>query len=164
MNTNTIFELYPQVGINNVKFGMSPEQVAMELGDPEEVWVNENNELVEERAHLNITYTALDKELCHFGFGKKMNHVMFSGVNVFHSKPDKIIKKMMTIDDKPYFFVGSIFFMKLGISLSGFYDEDEDEDEDDKAIALYNHHDYDDLLPQMELFTDMMKREYNKDF
>lgn len=160
MNIDTIFELYPHVGINNIKFGMSPEQVAIYLGEPEEVWENENNELIEERSYLNITYTASDKKLCHFGFGRRMNYVMFSGVNIFHAEPDEIIKKMMEMDDCPYFFVGSVFFMKLGVSLTGFYDEDED----DKAIALFNHHDYDDLLPKMEVFTDMMKREYNKLF
>lgn len=158
INLNTIFDLHPNVGINNVKFGMRAEQVAAELGKPEEAWENDNNELVEYRSFLNITYSSKDKRVTHFGLDRKMKFVMFFGINVFHDNPDILLKKMMTMDRTPYYFLGSVFFMKLGITLTDLYDENED----DKAIAIFNHHDYDSLLPKMKAFTDITKLKHNE--
>jgi hypothetical protein len=93
MNTNESFEVIPLVGAGSIKFGMTPEQVENFIGVADTSIVNEQNELVEFRSFMNITYTkAPQNGVCHIGFGRQMEVVIYGGTPVFRENPDLVIK------------------------------------------------------------------------
>lgn len=160
MNVNESFELYPLKGAGVIKFGMSEADVASLLGACDDCIID-NSQLTEFRADMNFSYTkSANGELIHIGFGKYMNSVTFDGVNIFKSHPDLVIKKLIECDNAPYLSFGMVFFMKLGIYLTGFHDDDLDQ----KSLVLFKDKTYEQYIPEMELFIDVMKRKYGKTY
>ncbi|EHM40259.1 hypothetical protein [Hafnia alvei] len=158
MDVNTIFEIHPKKGAGVIKFGMRRDKVNNLLGVNDDYMID-NNRLVEFRSDMNISYTAdPDGKVFHIGFSKGMNLVMFDSVNIFHDNPDIVINKLIEHDDCPYLSLGMVFFMKLGITLTGFHDDDSEQ----KSLAVFNHSEYEQYIDDMEPFIDAMNNKYHK--
>lgn len=133
MDENTLFEIHPLNGVNNVSFGMSPSLVAQEFGVPESKIQNHLNQLVEFRSFMNVAYSDPDLSLCHVGFGRQMSGVFLGGVNLFGDPPGDVLKKLIDLDGEPYLYLGFVVFLRIGISLTGFHDDDIDQ----KSVTLF---------------------------
>ena len=161
MNTNERFEIVPHAGAGSIKFGMTPEQVENAIGVTDTSIINDQDELVEFRSAMNITYSkAPQHRVCHIGFGRQMEEVMFGETPVFRVNPDLVIKKIMELDPEPYLFVGFIIFLKLGITLTGFHDDDID----NKALAVFEHNEYEEYIHAMKPFKKVMNEEFGKGY
>ncbi|EPE1340742.1 hypothetical protein ACSGVL_003342 [Salmonella enterica] len=149
MNINTTFELYPNKGAGLIEFGMSPDDVEHILGKSDDSRVDRTKRLMEFRSFMNVSYTSPPTQMVnHIGFGRQMKNIIFDDVNVFSADPEIVIKKLMKYDNSPYLSLGMIFFMKLKISITGFHDGFLDQ----KAIAIFSHDDYEEYIPEMELY------------
>lgn len=161
MDVNMVFEIYPKKGAGVINFGMKKDEVNNLLGVSDDYIIDNNHRLIEFRSDMNISYTVdPDGRVFHIGFSKGMNFVTFDSVNIFHDNPDVVIKKLIEYDNCPYLSLGMVFFMKLGITLTGFHDDDSDQ----KSLVVFNHSEYEQYIDDMELFIDVMNDKYHKTF
>ena len=102
-------------------------------------------ERIEFRSFMNVAYDDLLK-VNHIGFGRQMLNVQFEGLNIFKEEPMLVLKNLSLKDGKPYFYLGSVVFLNLGISTTGFYEDDISK----KAISLFKKGAWDKRISKMK--------------
>jgi hypothetical protein len=133
----TTFTFVPFVGPSPLRFGMTPEEVAALVGDPERLFPDPFGNRSESRAGYSLGYDAKSGELTEAVFSK--GELLFHGVNLFAIA--NVIDFLRKYDESPQMAVGMIFFVKLGLRLSVFHD-----DESQKAIGVTARGHWDEFL------------------
>lgn len=116
------FTVEPFVGPLPLQFGMTPTEVEAILGPPDRVFPDHFGNMSESRKHLSIGYSAATGLLIEVVFAPG-SQLFFQGQNLFSvSNPIDFLRKS---DPLPQLCVGFVFFLMLGIRLSGFHDHDD---------------------------------------
>lgn len=116
------FEINPYVGPLPLRLGMTQDQVAEVLGQPQVV---SKNRLGEPTHNFDFCAVGYDKDTLsanYFGFTPG-GSVAYKGVSLFNNP--NALRFMLEEDGEPIEFVGFILLLKLGVSLSGFHDNDQ---------------------------------------
>jgi hypothetical protein len=114
----TTFAFAPFVGPTPIRFGMTPEEVASLVGNPERVFPDPFGNRTESRTGYSLGYDANSGQLTEAVFSK--GELLFHGVNLLAIA--NVIDFLRNYDASPQTAVGVIFFLKLGLSLTGFND------------------------------------------
>jgi hypothetical protein len=141
------FTIEPFVGALPLRFGMRPEEVAAIVGPPSGIYLSSFEDQCEERSTLSM-------DLAYHRETGKLNELVFApgsilyfnGQNLFDVS--NVIDFLRQSDSDPKIAVGMVFFLKLGIRLSGFHDGDESQ----KAVGVTPKGHWDEF---MEDFEDM---------
>ena len=152
----TDWTIHPYVGVGQLKFGMTPDEVAAILGPPEGSRpVASTGELRErrEKSALQAVYAAGDRRLVELGFSPPIAGLEFDGVRLFTSPSHDALREILRRDPAPLADVGFVVFFDLGLSLTGF----DDDDEDDKAVTVFDKGRWDEIRPQMQKFVFLAK-------
>jgi hypothetical protein len=139
----------PFQGVNSIKFGMSPEEVANILGASDTVSENHLKQRIEFRSFANFAYSSEEPRiLCHIGFGRQMSRVIFDNINFFEDDSNSVLRRLIIKDSAPMLYLGFLVFIKLGISLTGFHDQDISQ----KALSLFEEGAWDKRSSRMKEF------------
>jgi len=117
---------------------MTPEEVAALIGDPDRVFPDPFGNRSELRSGYSLGYDANSGQLTEAVFSK--SELLFHGVNLF--AVDNVIDFLRKHDASPQTAVGVIFFLKLGLSLTGFHDGEDDQ----KSISVTRKGHWDEFL------------------
>lgn len=137
----TTFTLEPHVGALPIRFGMSQNEVSRVLGPPKRVTTNFLEEREEQWDSVFIRYSGsggvIDLSLVppatlHFHGNELLN------------APDPIVV-LLGSDPDPFEWVGSVIFLAIGVSLTGYHDGDHSE----RAITIFAPGRYDDYRSQL---------------
>lgn len=134
----TMFTFEPLVGPLPLRFGMTPNEVAALVGSPDRVSPDPFGNRTESRSGYSLGYDATSGLLVEAVFTKR--ELYFHSVNLFSI--DDVINFLRKYDDSPQSAVGVIFFLKLGLSLTGFHDGEEDP----KSISVTRKGHWDEFL------------------
>jgi len=133
MNVLDIKKIFSYIGIDKVRFGMSPDEVASIWGTAEHGSENFLNELVEFRNGISTTYSH-GKMLVEVGLPKNCTNVELNNIPIFlPSKKDRL-RQLLALDRSPMEDVGMIVFKDLSISITGF----EHSDDSDLAMSVFS--------------------------
>lgn len=116
-----MFTFIPFVGPLPLRFGMTPKEVAELVGDPERVFPDPFGNRSELRSDYSLGYDAESDQLIEAVFSK--GELLFHEIDLFTVV--NVIDFLRKYDATPQMAVGMIFFVKLGLRLSGFHDGDE---------------------------------------
>ena len=144
------FEIHPLIGVGAIEFGMTPSQVAYLIGPPDDFEVDEsNNERREFRREngLQAVYSE-NRGLVELGFSRNISELCFYGKAVFSLPELDVINQIIDADNHPYFLLGFVVFLSLGITLTGFHDENEDQ----KAVTVFEKGRWDSMKANMKPF------------
>jgi hypothetical protein len=123
-----VFIFEPLIGPLPLRFGMSPEEVAAVVGVPERMLPDAFGNRTESRRGYSVGYDATSGRLNEVVFSK--GELFFHGVDLFCVTD--VVDFLRKYDANPQVAVGMIFFVKLGLRLSGFHDGGEQQ----QAIGL----------------------------
>jgi hypothetical protein len=134
--TNMGFEIIPFVGVGELRFGMTPTEIADILGVPlsKDVGRNYYEERVEYRscADVVVSYDKNSNTAAEFGFGQTIRELSYMKQKIFLMPELDALRLLIDRDSNPYESVGFVIFPNLGISMTGFHDNDPDE----KAVSV----------------------------
>lgn len=125
---NLNFEIYPHVGLGNVRFGMSELEVAPFLGRPEHVSRNWKGEVEEYRPGLKVVYVASSATEC---VAMSPAKAIYKGVDLLAT--DDPIALLKVDDPAPFLFAGTTVFIGLGIAITGFSEPHDP----DSSVAVF---------------------------
>lgn len=149
---NTRFEIQPNVGVGSLKFGMTADEVAAEIGIPDCI-EDEGDEIRElrEKNDLHVVYAKDGTGVVEMGFGRGVKLLQYDGMYVFKEKPLDILKHIVGLGNEPYESNGFLVFLDIGITFTGFHDLDEDDEDDnsDKAVTVFKLGRWDDTRYRM---------------
>ena len=149
MDVKTDFELKPYVGAGDITFGMTPNNVELLIGKPEDISVNHLKQRVEFRSFMNVGYSEDEKQsLVHVGFGRQMEGVRFKDIFIFIENDKVVLQKLINEDRQPFFYLGFVVFLNLGIALTGFHDNDISQ----KAVTQFVRGAWDKRIPKLKPF------------
>lgn len=138
-----MFTVEPFVGPLPLRFGMTPKKVATIVGVPDRVFTDPVNGRSEWRTGLSLGYDAKTGQLNEVVLSQ--GELYFQGVNLFAvADPIGFLRK----HDSPQLAVGMIFFVNLGLRLSGLHDRDDRQ----RAIGLATKGHWDELADDFEPF------------
>ena len=115
-----MYSIEPFVGPLPLRFGMTPGEVAALIGDADHVFTDPVDGISESRAGLSLGYDAQHGLLSDAVFSA--GGLSFHEVNLF--EVDDVINFLRGYDNFPEVAVGMVFFLGLGLRLSGFHDGD----------------------------------------
>lgn len=127
-----IERIFPYIGVDNIKFGMNPEEVASIWGTADRVRTNFLNESVEFRNGISTTYSH-EKKLVEIGIPKECTNVKLNDIPIFIPPKKDRLAQLLALDSSAWEDVGMIAFKNLGISITGF----EDSDDSDVAMSVF---------------------------
>lgn len=116
----TVFNFEPFVGPLPLRFGMTPKEVETLVGRPDSVASDPFGNPTESRLGYWLGYDANSGELVEAVFSK--GELRFHGVNLLDA--GNVIDVLRKYDASPQQSVGMIFFVGLGIRVSGVSDDD----------------------------------------
>ena len=128
------FEILLHVGVGPLRFGMTPAEVAAQLGPPKISRRNMLKKLSESRGRIATMYEKDTDRLTEVGFSRFVENLTYRGMNIFKDPDQAVLKKLGNEDGKPYQVLGFIVLLNLGITLTGFHDENEDQ----KACTVFS--------------------------
>ncbi len=146
------WDIQPYVGVGQLKFGMTPDEVAAVLGPPDGSRFNADMQEIRERRResaLQAVYSANDKRLVELGFSSPISELRFDGVQLFSAKSDEALRHVIQHDGDPFVTHGFIVFLGLGITMTGF----DDDDEAQKAVTVFEKGRWDAVKPRMHKFV-----------
>lgn len=155
MKANEKFAILPYQGAGSIRFGMSPSEIKGLIGAPDQVSTNHLKQRVEFRSFMNVAYTpSMDQHsvLTHIGFGRQMEMVLIEDVNLFKDDPIGVLNRLMLVDSRPMTYLGFVVFFELGIALTGFHDNDVSQ----KAVTVFEKGAWDNRVPKMNPFEEVM--------
>lgn len=144
--------IHPYVGVGQLKFGMTPNEVAAILGPPDGSRLNaDTGELRERRKQpaSQAVYAGGDRRLVELGFSPPLAGLEFDGVRLFNSPSYVALCEVIRRDPAPWTDVGFVVSFELGLTLTGF----DDDDGDDKAVTVFEKGRWDEIRPQMQRFV-----------
>ena len=126
-----IIESY--VGVNELRFGMRPEQVAGLAGSPKKAREGTQGRMVEFRAleDPNIHYE--NRTLSELIFSRYTRDLEFRGMRVFEEDQGVVLSKLLSLAPDMVDVDGVILSLSLGVSMTGF----QDPDESDKSFGAF---------------------------
>jgi len=127
------FEILSHVGVGPLRFGMTPAEVAAQLGAPEISRRNMLKKLSESRGWIATMYEKDTDRLTEVGFSRFFENLTYSGLNIFKDPGQAVLKRLCDEDGKPYQTLGFIVLLNLGVTLTGFHDGNEDQ----KACTVF---------------------------
>ena len=138
---NTPLEIQPYVGVGPLKFGMTADEVAAEIGLPDCI-EDEGDEIREfrEKNDFHVVYAKDGTGVVEMGFGSGVKLLQYDSMYVFKETPLDVLKHIVGLGNKPYESLGFLVFLDIGITFTGFHDLDEDDDDDDngeKAVTVF---------------------------
>lgn len=140
-----MFTIEPFVGAIPLRFGMSQKEVTSLIGPPTRSFTGAFGEACEE-------YTSLSMNLAYHSKTQRLNELVFEpGSKLYFNGQDlfdcpDVISFLKRDDRNPKKAVGMVFFLKLGIRLSGFHDGDEAQ----KAIGITPAGHWDEYMDDFE--------------
>lgn len=137
----TKFTFEPFVGPMPLRFGMIPVEVAAFVGAPDRFFSDPFGNRSESRSGFSLGYDADSGQLIEAVFSKC--ELFYQGENLFLISD--VIDFLRKYDDSPQFAVGVIFFLRIGLSLTGFQDGDEDQ----KSISVTRRGHWDEFLEEL---------------
>jgi hypothetical protein len=126
VDRNKMYEIFPQVGVDSVKFGMSADDVESLWGAPARRSKNFLGNKTEVRDASLVTYDRADDGVAEVGFPSSYGQLTLKGVQVFQQPHAKTIGQLRQLDSDAFEGDGFIVFKNLGVSLSGFRSDDFD--------------------------------------
>lgn len=147
------FCIKPYLGFDCVQFGMTPDQVAIELGKPDFQEIGVLDELSEYRWHNDLvaTFDNSSNVLVELGFGPTILDLEYEGLLFFRQPAKNVLKQLVDLDGAPYEDLGFVVLFSLGIALTGFHNNEKDE-LNDKAVTIFAPGRWDDLKDQLKPF------------
>lgn len=115
-----IFRIKPLEGIDDVRFGMSPEKVFSLWGTASRVGVTSRGEKEEERDGVIVRYD--ESGVVEFAFVPGSVSLMLGASDLFGC--DDPVAAVMALDPKPVECLGFLVFLRAGITLTGYHDDD----------------------------------------
>ncbi len=140
------FDIDPYVGPLPVTFEMSSTDVENIIGPATKDRIRRSGHREEFRSFVNIRYALDDGKVEEVGFVPTPS-LLFKGSRLFRV-PD-VIALLSQYDPTPYETLGAVLFLKLGISMTGFFDSDS---EGDKAITVFRKGTWDGAMDRLVRF------------
>ena len=136
----------PRVGVGEVRFGMTLEEVLAVLGEPE--WSGYDSEGDAERRWPNLTVRwGRETETVAEIAVPVENRVTIAGhLLPLDSDP---LTVLCELDPEPVRCLGFLIFREIGVAISGFHDGDEDQ----RALTVFAPGRWDDMSSHFEPFT-----------
>lgn len=134
----TKFTFEPFVGPLPLRFGMIPDEVGAFVGAPDRVFSDPFGNRSESRSGYSLGYDADSGRLTEAVFSKC--DLFYQGENLFSISD--VIDFLREYDDSPQSAVGVIFFLRLGLTLTGFHYGDENQ----KSIGITKWGHFDEFL------------------
>lgn len=147
MDALKIEEIISYVGVDDVRFGMTPTEVAKVWGAPHIQSVNFIKEYVEYRGSVSATYSSENK-LVEVGLSKRCINARINGVKIFSPPKSSRLAELLNLDKDAYEKFGMIVFRNLGISVTGF----EDSDDEDVAMSVFSRGHWDEDIERMRAY------------
>ncbi|KGE15865.1 hypothetical protein [Sphingobacterium deserti] len=93
---NTPFEIQPYVGVGSLKFGMTADEVAAEIGLPDCI-EDEGGEIRElrEKNDFHVVYAKDGTGAVEMGFGSSVKLLQYDGMYVFKETPVDVLKHIV---------------------------------------------------------------------
>ena len=127
------FEILPLLGVGPLRFGMSPAEVAAQLGPPDISRRTMLKKLGESRGWIATMYEKETDRLTEVGFSRFVENLTYGGANIFKDPDRSVLQKLCKEDGEPYQAYGFVVLLNLGITLTGFHDGNEDQ----KACTVF---------------------------
>lgn len=140
------FSAEPYCGALPIKFGMAPEDVAMELGKPTRVTTNWLGELDQSWGSVSVRYSKEQGVAVEIAL-LPSTKLLFGDIDLFRC--DNPIGILMQHDSIPYESLGFIVFMELGMTITGFHDRDDAQ----RAITMFQRGRWDAQKPRMKPYV-----------
>jgi hypothetical protein len=118
------YEIFPRVGVDSVKFGMSADDVESLWEAPARKSKNYLGNKTEVRDACLVTYDRADDGLAEIGFPSSYSHLAVKGVQIFQQPHARTIEQLRHLDPDAFEGDGFVVFRNLGVSLSGFQSDD----------------------------------------
>lgn len=143
-------EIHPLVGVGALEFGMTASQVEYLIGAPDDFEVDESDNERREFRRDNGLQAVYSKHgsLVELGFSRNISGLSFHSNAVFAMPEMDVIELLTSVDSSPYFLLGFVIFLNLGITLTGFHDENESQ----KAITVFEKGRWDSMKASMKPF------------
>lgn len=145
MNPLQITTITPYIGLDGIKFGMSPAEVAQTCGLPDSTSINFFDEPIEYRDGFVFTYSKDAGALVELGVPRECVNVSVGGVMLFQAPRLDRLAELKSIDADAHEDPDVIVFRGLGISITGFRDKDDD----DVAMTVFAKGRWDELISDM---------------
>ena len=142
-----MIEIVPYECVGRVKFGMTIEEVATVVGEPERVSTNRRKERDERRGKMGIRFSAEDSKVVEVSL--RHLEVTLMGIDVFNDP--NAFDRLIAVDGKPFESLGFVVLMKLGITLTGFHDQDESQ----KAVTAFARGRWDDVKEEFRPLAEL---------
>lgn len=116
-------DIEPLVGVGDLKFGITKEQVAALLGPPDD-HIIDDGELREYRRDngMQLVYIGEGAHLVELGFSPNVKELEFGKVKLFEADPEQVLTLLNRTKATAYECFGFLVFLDLGITLTGFHD------------------------------------------
>lgn len=126
-------EIISFVGVGNIRFGMSPDEVKLLMSSPERQRLGKNGNLMESRGAISTIYSK-EKRLQEVGFSRNYEELTYKNINILKDPRGEVLGKLLKLDAQVFESYGFLIFMGLGITLTGFHDSAED----DVAVTVFS--------------------------
>jgi hypothetical protein len=131
--SNPTFELAPGIGALPLRLGMTLDEVTSLLGPAKPTKANDSEQLeVQFYPWCVVSYLVSDQTLQHIGFGRH-SPLRYNGKSPFHENSREFFNEMLALDAEPYAWKDTVYFLKLKLWITGFFDEDPS----DQALSLF---------------------------
>jgi hypothetical protein len=118
------YKIFPRVGVDSLKFGMSPEDVESLWGAPARKSKNHLGNKTEVRDACLVTYDRSDDGLAEIGFRSSYSDLTFKTIRIFQQPHARTIEQLRHWDPDAFEGDGFVVFRNLCVSLSGFQSDD----------------------------------------
>ncbi len=142
-------DAYKEVG--PLRFGMSKQETEQAIGHVDRA-ANTPDGIIE---LYNFSYDVVAQvrkssdQLIEVGFGHRATEVCINNIYLFEQPGQDVLLELSKIDSNSFVGHGSIVFLNLGISLTGFTDDDNST----RAITAFANGVWDDIIPSMKPFS-----------
>lgn len=141
----------PHIGVDDIRFGMTQNEINKLLGPPDAVIINDLHELEEFRENMTAIYSnSTEPKLVEMGFNRRCSKLSLNNIKLFEPPYKQRLSELYEIDGCAFIDVGTVVFKNIGISTSGFLDNVID----DIALTIFETGRWDDIIIEMNPFVD----------
>lgn len=127
---NRTFRIQPYVGVEDLTFGMTTEEVGAVLGPPVRSLKNRKGGVEEVREGVKVCYSPATQTSTDFVLFPPAQAVYY-GVDLLASSDP--VSVLIPDDPAPLESMGIVVFLRLGLTVTGF----DEPDEADKAVTVF---------------------------
>ena len=149
MDLKRPYQIFPLQGLDAVKFGMSPAEVAAQFGSPAHTSKNFTGETIETWDAATVSYSNDNQTVVEIGFSRQLSGVFLNSIHLFSQDSRQVIDALLLLAGETYEGKGFFVFPILGISLFGFLHADES----DKTATVFQEGRWDRLIKKMNRIT-----------